>query len=98
MFTGAALDSTSIQLSWQPPPERLQNGAIVGYRLKFTEVGSSRDAQSADVATVSAGQRLYVLRHLSKWTAYRFWALAFTAAGDGPHSEPIIVRTDEDGR
>ena len=42
--------------------------------------------------------RSYTLNDLMKWTVYDITLLASTVVGDGPTSDPIEVRTDEDGR
>jgi len=39
----------------------------------------------------------FVLEELKKWTQYRVWLLAGTVVGDGPASQAITVRTQEDG-
>ena len=39
----------------------------------------------------------FKLEELKKWTQYRIWLLAGTVVGDGPPSESITVRTQEDG-
>lgn len=31
----AALTSTSLQVSWQPPPVNYQNGLVQGYKISF---------------------------------------------------------------
>lgn len=57
---------------------------------------ASRNDSEADVTTVSNGTFIR-LDELNRWTDYRLWVLAGTAVGDGPISQPITVRTHEDG-
>lgn len=95
--TGHALDSTSIEVLWRPPPERDQNGIIHGYKIRYQEEAPLRRDQPVFV-TVNASRRNMAIRPLAKWMPYKISVLAFTAAGDGPSSDPIIVTTEEDGR
>lgn len=38
------------------------------------------------------------ISNLEKWTEYKVWVRAHTDVGPGPESNPVLVRTDEDGR
>jgi len=83
-------------VSWSPPPADQQNGALAGYRVLYAEAdGGSTDA---NVASVPADETSYVVHGgLRPWTLYNVWVLAYTAAGDGPRSDVIVVQTAEDG-
>ncbi|XP_077981464.1 receptor-type tyrosine-protein phosphatase delta-like [Glandiceps talaboti] len=108
--TGVAQDSTSIQLTWTAPPPTRQNGVITGYEIFYdmllddtpTEGSESSEALSREMldqvltVEVSSSDRFYLLIDLEKWTRYRIWMVASTIVGDGPASQAIIVRTDED--
>jgi len=59
-------------------------------------VEANRNDSEADVTTVTNGTSIR-LDELNRWTDYRLWVLAGTAVGDGPTSQPITVRTHEDG-
>ncbi|XP_070563070.1 LOW QUALITY PROTEIN: receptor-type tyrosine-protein phosphatase delta-like [Ptychodera flava] len=107
---GEFLDSTSIQIHWAPPPASQQNGVITGYEIYYNmildetydEGSDASDALSRETIDavhtieVSSSARSSTLQDLEKWTQYRIWMVASTIVGDGPASEPIIVRTDED--
>ncbi|KAM8890469.1 receptor-type tyrosine-protein phosphatase S isoform 15-T15 [Synchiropus picturatus] len=99
----SSASSTSLLVSWQPPPETAQNGVLVGYRVHYqvagVSEGGSDDAQLMEEPTVPATdeQVLQVLlQRLDKWTQYQITVSALTVVGPGPESEPIICRTDED--
>lgn len=94
---GLALDHSSLEVRWQPPPAEAQNGVITGYRLIHARADSNLGVLSASRITVDASERAYVLADLDTWTQYKVWVVAFTSVGEGPHSDVIIVQTDEDG-
>jgi len=39
-----------------------------------------------------------LIKNLLKFTSYRIQVSAFTVKGDGPFSDAVIVRTEEDGK
>lgn len=96
-----AEDSSSVRVSWSPPPAELQNGHITHYKLYYVEASrSDKEAVEMMLKTPLAGgpgSTEFLLEELKKWTQYRIWLLAGTSVGDGPASEPITVRTQEDG-
>lgn len=96
----SSTSSTSLRVSWRPPPWKSQNGALVGYRVVYQLVGPSEGGGDEDFlqdATTSAGEEQVVLQRLEKWTQYRVSVSASTVVGPGPESEPLVCRTDEDG-
>ena len=84
------LSSTSISLSWSPPPLDQQNGIIRFYRVSITEdetgVVISRVATSTSITVTS----------LHPYYTYQCSVSAFTI-GDGPATSESTVRTLEDG-
>lgn len=102
---GRALNSTSLSVTWLPPPVDRENGPIVHYRVVYVSTG--RDDGHADRAgdltrdatsvVVPGSEESHVLSGLDKWTQYKVWVAASTSAGEGPLSDVIIVQTDEDG-
>lgn len=93
--SGETVDSRSIRVTWFPPPADQWNGVLAGYRVLYAEAeGGSSDG---NVASVPADEMSYTVRGLREWTSYNVWVLAYTVAGDGPRSDVIVVRTDEDG-
>ncbi|XP_028299895.1 receptor-type tyrosine-protein phosphatase S isoform X12 [Gouania willdenowi] len=92
--------STSLLVSWRPPPLKSQNGDLVGYRVHYQVVGSSDGAgdegEATEEPTVPATEEQVLLQRLEKWTQYHITVSASTAIGPGPESEPLLCRTDED--
>ncbi|WAR22990.1 LAR-like protein [Mya arenaria] len=91
--SGRPLSHSSVLLEWKPPPSDKQNGNILGYKVLYVvnEDGKTEaDAQSVEVTKTEA-----VLEKLHTYTEYKFWVLAYTAAGDSPMSPPVRVVTHE---
>ena len=90
--------STSIRVSWQPPPENKRNGKIVYYKIFYVKsTRSDPEATMIEITKDSLKNYEFTIDELLKYTEYRLWMLAGTSVGDGPISYPIIVKTDEDG-
>jgi receptor-type tyrosine-protein phosphatase F len=88
--------STSIRVTWEPPPANKQNGVIAYYKI-FYVPRSRSDTEATIVAINNPEAREFVIDELEKWTEYRLWILAGTSVGDGPNSFPVDIKTDEDG-
>ncbi|XP_055796814.1 receptor-type tyrosine-protein phosphatase S isoform X8 [Salvelinus fontinalis] len=92
--------STSLLVSWRPPPVESQNGALAGYLVRYQVVGASVEGGSAgepmEEPAVLPSDEKVLLQKLEKWTQYSVTLAAFTEIGPGPESEPLLCRTDED--
>lgn len=89
--------STTVRVSWVPPPADSRNGIITQYSLAYEAVdGEDRGRHVVD--GISREHSSWDLVGLEKWTEYRVWVRAHTDVGPGPESSPVLVRTDEDGR
>ena len=90
-------DSSSVRVVWSPPPVDKQNGHISHYKLYYVEA-TRPDKEAIEMMLKSPlqGGTEFKLEELKKWTQYRIWLLAGTVVGDGPPSESITVRTQED--
>lgn len=92
-----SLTSTSLQVSWVAPPADSRHGAIVQYTLSYQAL-SGDDTERHQVPHIGADATSYTLEGLEKWTEYQVWVRAHTDVGPGPESEPVRMRTKEDGR
>lgn len=92
-----SLTSTSLQVSWVAPPADSRHGAIVQYTLSYQAL-AGEDTERHQVPHIGADATSYVLEGLEKWTEYQVWVRAHTDVGPGPESDPVRIRTKEDGR
>uniref|UniRef100_A0A4W5PR46 protein-tyrosine-phosphatase n=1 Tax=Hucho hucho TaxID=62062 RepID=A0A4W5PR46_9TELE len=92
--------STSLRVSWKPPPTETQNGVLTGYELRYQQVvsGARVEGQGPEVKgpPIPPEQGQVVLEGLEKWTWYRVILAAFTTEGSGPESPALLCRTDDD--
>ena len=94
-FNATAGTSTSIEASWQLPPDDSRNGNITGFKLFYQKSGS----ETSTMLTIqNQGTLSKNVTGLEKYTEYEFQVLAYTSVGDGPNSSSIVKRTKEDGK
>lgn len=89
--------STTVRVSWVPPPADSRNGVITQYSVAYEAV-DGEDRRRHVVNGISREHSSWDLVGLEKWTEYRVWVRAHTDVGPGPDSSPVLVRTNEDGR
>nr|XP_011762157.1 receptor-type tyrosine-protein phosphatase F isoform X24 [Macaca nemestrina] len=87
--------STTVRVSWVPPPADSRNGVITQYSVAYEAV-DGEDRRRHVVDGISREHSSWDLVGLEKWTEYRVWVRAHTDVGPGPESSPVLVRTDED--
>ncbi|KAM7409593.1 hypothetical protein PAMA_001195 [Pampus argenteus] len=96
----SSTSSTTLLVSWRPPPLKSQNGDLVGYKVRYQVVGLSEDGsddgEAMEEPTVPVTEVQVQLQRLEKWTQYRITVSAVNVIGEGPESEFYICRTDED--
>ncbi|XP_076847753.1 LOW QUALITY PROTEIN: receptor-type tyrosine-protein phosphatase S [Brachyhypopomus gauderio] len=94
----SAPSSTSLLVSWLPPPADSQNGELAGYIVRYVVVGGGAETRTepAEELQVPPTSSQITLQRLEKWTLYRVTVAATTAIGPGPESLPLVCRTDED--
>ncbi|XP_049549934.1 receptor-type tyrosine-protein phosphatase F isoform X5 [Orcinus orca] len=93
--TCVSVGSTTVRVSWVPPPADSRNGVITQYSVAYEAVdGEDRERHVVD--GVGREHSSWDLVGLEKWTEYRVWVRAHTDVGPGPESSPVLVRTDED--
>uniref|UniRef100_A0A665XFJ8 Receptor-type tyrosine-protein phosphatase S n=1 Tax=Echeneis naucrates TaxID=173247 RepID=A0A665XFJ8_ECHNA len=87
--------STSILVSWRPPPVELQNGIITQYTIQYAAT-EGEDTTAHQISSIPPESSEYLLENLEKWTEYRVTVIAHTDVGAGPESLPQLIRTEED--
>ena len=88
-ISGFTLSSTSVELSWTPPPD--PNGNITGYHIEYLPVteNGTHDNKEANITTSVMN---YTVTGLEENTLYHFTVSAETSAGRGEGST-VPVRT-----
>ena len=88
--SGIVIDSRTLSLAWEEPPEEDRNGIIRQYHINMTEVNTGRQFQVVSTTTSIAVSSLH-----PDYT-YRWTVAAFTI-GLGPFSTSETISTPEDG-
>uniref|UniRef100_A0A8C3GUX8 Sidekick cell adhesion molecule 1 n=1 Tax=Corvus moneduloides TaxID=1196302 RepID=A0A8C3GUX8_CORMO len=91
-----AVNSTTIQFLWNPPPQQFINGINQGYKLLAWPVDAPESVTVVTIAPDFHGVHSGCITNLKKFTTYYTSVLCFTTPGDGPRSPPQLLRTLED--
>uniref|UniRef100_A0A663F5Z6 Sidekick cell adhesion molecule 1 n=1 Tax=Aquila chrysaetos chrysaetos TaxID=223781 RepID=A0A663F5Z6_AQUCH len=91
-----AVNSTTIQFLWNPPPQQFINGINQGYKLLAWPVDAPEAVAMVTIAPDFHGVHSGCITNLKKYTTYYTAVLCFTTPGDGPRSPPQLLRTLED--
>lgn len=86
--------STSLTVSWSPPPLDKQNGIIISYKVRYQ---SSVTDLSKEII-VDGALRSCDLDNLEINTRYIMQIAAVTINGSSHFSYTITAKTDEDGK
>lgn len=84
-------NSTTLVLSWQPPPLDNQNGIIANYTANVTETETGR------TFSVVTAQTTVTLSSLHPFYTYNCTVAAVTV-DLGPFSAPVVLEMPEDGK
>ena len=87
---GVFISSTSIMVKWDVVREDQQHGDITSYTVRYKKLPNGNYKET------KVTSRSVELKELDKFTVYKIEVLATNRVGDGPPSEPIEERTDED--
>ena len=90
-FSGTALSSDTIVLTWDPPLMQNRNGIIRDYIINVTALDTEENSQYI------TSDRNLTLGSLLPFNSYAFIIAARTAVGAGPFSTVVTIRTFEDG-
>ena len=91
-FTGSALNSTHIYLTWDPPPPLLVNGVIREYRVNVTENATGQ----VFVFNTSASESELTVGSLHPHYTYHCTITGITVQ-QGPYTALYDIQTEEDG-
>ena len=79
---------------WNDVPAAEQNGIITGYTITYK---SQTENDNGNVQ-VSGSVRETQLTNLKEYVNYNTTVFASTVKGDGPATDPTVVRTDQDSK
>ena len=86
------LSATTVELSWQPPPQSSRNGIIINYAAQYSSVDQVSDS------VVNSTSTQVMITGLHPYTNYTFSVAAETSAGLGPYSDSVLVETLESSK
>ncbi|XP_011698542.1 PREDICTED: Down syndrome cell adhesion molecule-like protein Dscam2 [Wasmannia auropunctata] len=89
-----ALTSTSLQVSWESPPDSSLNGILKGYKVMYENMDALTESVKPEMKITTS--LTAVLHNLEKYTNYSIQVLAYTRTGDGVASSPLYCVTEED--
>lgn len=87
---GSSTDSTTITLTWMPPPAEFHNGIVREYLINVTELETGQMFQQMSLTTYAS------LVMLHPYYVYQI-AIAAVTVSTGPFSAALDLRTLEDG-
>lgn len=91
--------STTVQVKWSPIPQNLVHGILRGYHIHFKNVNPAGFGDvSPNIQSVGESNTSFLIQGLLKFTAYTIQVSGYTVKGDGPLSNVVTVRTEEDGK
>jgi neogenin len=84
------VSSTSIAVSWEPPPDGTRNGIITGYKIRYKPRG---DRSGGEMVTTDGSRRSHELTGLDRATEYSVRIQAVTVNGSGPATSWLNAET-----
>lgn len=91
-LTALHTTSTSLTLSWNPPPPQHHNGVITEYLV--TVLGLS----TLTSTSLTTNDTELTVTGLVPYSGYEVTVAAFTSEGSGPHTDPFLLQTEQDGK
>ncbi|XP_041864487.1 roundabout homolog 3 isoform X2 [Melanotaenia boesemani] len=84
-------NTSSISVSWEPPPSEMQNGVIQEYRVWCVGSGTDNQTRYYINKTLDGDTLSTVLKGLMPGVLYQVEVAAVTSAGVGTRSQPVSV-------
>ncbi|XP_008330699.1 roundabout homolog 3 isoform X5 [Cynoglossus semilaevis] len=84
-------NSSGVSVSWEPPPNEMQNGVIQEYKVWCVGSGGDNQTRYYVNRTVDGNTLSTVLKGLMPGVLYQVEVAAVTGAGVGTHSQPVSV-------
>ena len=83
-----SLSSTSLYLSWDPPPPELHRGILTGYRITYYIENMDPTVQTTTDTSIT-------LEGLDAFTSYQVKVSARTVVGYGPEGTTNVMTFDD---
>ncbi|XP_045475699.1 protein sidekick [Harmonia axyridis] len=97
------VNSTAVQIWWDPPDPQKINGINQGYKIQAWHYNEMRETYTEKkMMTVHPNlldpyaQQTVIMNGLKKFTEYNITVLCFTDPGDGEISQYVYIKTKED--
>jgi len=87
------VNSSTMLVTWLPPPPEYQNGIITAYVVNVSLEGSHTENQLSTTCSLNL-----TLERLHPFSTYIMVVAAETDIGRGPFSSPFEIHTPEDGK
>ncbi|XP_056450813.1 roundabout homolog 3 [Gadus chalcogrammus] len=84
-------NSSSVSVTWEPPPSDMQNGVIQDYKVWCLGVPTDNQTRYSINKTVEGSTLSTVLKGLVPGVVYQVEVAAVTSAGVGTRSQPVSV-------
>ena len=94
-MAAVSISPTQVNVTWGEVPPADQNGMIIAYEVEYIPLEDFDGAIGKNTTNVSV--LLVTLMRLQEYVNYTISVRAYTNAGAGPYSDPVIVLTNEDG-
>ena len=92
------LSSTEIEVTWEEVPAINRSGIITMYEVQYDPLDTFGDQIAIAMVDTSGPVLMTNLTGLEEYVEYNISVRAHTSPGPGPYSDPVTVRTLEDGR
>ena len=81
-------------VTWEELRGLNENGIITNYEVEFEPLDFLADIFTDTITTTNLS---IVITNLEEFVNYNISVRAYTSVGPGPYSDPVTVRTFEDG-
>lgn len=87
------VEYTKYQITWDALTREVANGLIKMYQVRLTLKESCTSVDASFNSTYNTTKTEMLFSSLSICTSYEVSVRAFTEAGPGPYSKPLVIQT-----
>ena len=92
----AELNGTTYNISWAPLIREKSYGKVILYDVKEELLGTRQKRSPISSRTLNTTATFVVLYDLPRCSQYRVSVRAYTNAGPGPYSQPMVLETSSE--